>query len=329
MAGAYSAGRLRSLGRHRFLPHVTIQFLPVQPAKSKNIEAAGPECLVWNPADVTASIQALLNYVEAEAQKSINWYWRNKRAKSFFSRWIQFFAVVLTSAGALFPIIGRLADQKWMSDSLWASLFVGLAAALLALDKAFGFSSGWVRYVMAATNIRAALEAFRMDWIIQSAKVLPNPTPEQLETLLKTAREFRVSIEALVAQETKDWVSEFQSNMAQMEKDINAQLAALKAANEKAAQAQAAATQPGSIQLTVPNADKADAATVQVRLENSKGAVVTESIVGSKTWVRLSQLPDHYSLTVSAGVGGKPASATAVVIVKPGEVAQVSVPLPV
>jgi len=37
-------------------------------ATSKNIEAAGPECLNWNCADTSASLQELLKYVEQEAQ---------------------------------------------------------------------------------------------------------------------------------------------------------------------------------------------------------------------------------------------------------------------
>lgn len=302
----------------------------MQPPKplSKNIEAAGPECLAYDPANVGDSLQSLLRYVEAEAQKSIDWYWRNKRWKARFSRWIQFLSVVLTSAGALLPIVGTLAGSKTLSNSLWSSLLVGSAAALLALDKAFGFSSGWVRYVMTATNIRGTLEAFRMEWILQAAKAVPTPTPEQLDVLIKTARDFRVSVENHVMQETKDWVNEFQSNMAQMEKDVTSQLTSLKAAAEKASATQAAADQPGSIQLTVPNAEKGDAATIHVRLENSDGLKADGVVVGSKTWVGLNLSPDHYKLTVSSLINTKPASTTSVVVIKPGEVTQVSVSLP-
>jgi len=56
----------------------------------------------------------------------------------------------------------------------------------------------------------------------------------------------------LVLQETKDWATEFQSNVAQLEKETKAQLDALKAQVEKAGVAQTAASQPGSVEITVP-----------------------------------------------------------------------------
>jgi hypothetical protein len=37
-----------------------------------------------------------------------------------------------------------------LANWLWASLFLGVAAALLGLDKAFGYSSCWARYVLTA-----------------------------------------------------------------------------------------------------------------------------------------------------------------------------------
>jgi len=55
----------------------------------------------------------------------------------------------------------------------------------------------------------------------------------------------------MVAQETRDWAAEFQSNMAQMEKDLKAQLDSLKAQVDKGAKDKEAETKPGAIELTV------------------------------------------------------------------------------
>jgi len=286
-------------------------------------------CLEWNSGDVPTLLQGLLKYVEDQAQESVSWYWRNKRWKSFLSQWIQFLAVVLTSGAAIVPIIGQLVRSETLKNSLWASLLVGLAAALLALDKAFGFSSGWARYVMTATNIRKSLEEFRMDWAVLIAKAGPSPTPEQIEALTERAKEFRVTVEGLILQETKDWVTEFQNNLAQLEKDAAAQLATMKAQNDKAVQARDTASQPGSLQLTVSNADKADSSTIQIKLEDAGRVLADETVTGSKTWVRLSLSPGQYRLTVSAAMSGKPVSTTAAVIVKPGEISQPEIALPI
>jgi hypothetical protein len=150
-----------------------------------------------------------------------------------------------------------------------------------------------------------------------------------VEALIERAKEFRVAVEGLVMQETKDWASEFQNNIAELEKDVTAQLNALKAQSEKAAQARDAARQPGSIQLTVPNAGQSASGTFQVQLEGASGVVADEMVTGSKTWVWLNLVPGHYRATVSATVSGKLASTAAAVIVKPGEVAQPEIALPI
>jgi hypothetical protein len=296
--------------------------------KSNNIEASGPGSLTWDPAKVADSLKHVLTYVEQEAQKSLSWYFRNKRGKSFLSQWIRFLAVVLTSAAAIVPLLGPLLHFPALNNPLWASVLVGLAAALLALDRAFGFSSGWARYVMAATNIRKSLEEFKMDWEMLAAQAGPNPSPVQVQALLQRARDFRIAVEGLVLQETKDWVSEFQNNMAQLEKDVAAQLAELKAQTEKAGQARELANQPGAIQLTVPNADKSDTAAIQIHLQGATGVVADEPLAGSKTWVRLNLTPGHYELTVSATVGGKPVSDKTAVTVSPSVITQAQVALP-
>jgi hypothetical protein len=288
-------------------------------AMAKNIEAAGPECLAWNCSDAAASLKDLLNYVEDEANKSMNWYWERKKWKARFSRGIQFNGVVLAAAAGILPIIGELTGWRVLRDGLWATLLVGLAAALIGLDKAFGYSSGWARYVLTATSIRKALEEFRMDRLAIAAKACPAPNSEQIGALIRRSKDFRLTVESLVFQETKDWVTEFQTNFAQLEKDVQSRLDKLRAE---------AAIPAGSVEIALPNSDKADNAEVQVYLEGADGKVADEVLRGSKAWVRLGLKPGHYRVTIRAKAAGKPIETTAAVIVNPGEVAKAAVSLP-
>jgi hypothetical protein len=269
-------------------------------------------------------------YVEAEAGKAIDWYWAHKGWKSWPSRIIRFSAILLTALAGIFPVTVTLFDiQRASANSgLWSSLLVGLAAALLGLDKAFGFSTGWARYVLAATSIRKTLEEFRMDWMVLSAQLTAGPKPEEIAKLLQRAKEFRAAVEGAVLQETKDWITEFQNNFAELEKDIKVQLDSLKEQAEKAASAHVAATEPGAIQLTVPNADQADGAAFNVSLESAAGLIAAEKVSNSRSWVRINVAPGQYRLTVSAQMNGKPSVAPAVVVVKPRETAAAEITLP-
>jgi hypothetical protein len=304
----------------------------ITPKQTADLQATGDFLPRWDPANAEKSLDEIHAYVIAEASNSSNWYWKAKRPKARLSQAIRFSAWILAAVGGLLPVIVSLFGDHLPAkikpdDGLWASVFLGVAAALYGLDKAFGYSTGWARYVLAATNIRKTLEEFRMDWAELRAKVGTQLTPENVAPLLERAKKFRVDVEALVLQETKDWVTEFQSNTAQTEKDIAAQISTLKTQVDKTIQAKEATGQPGLIELNVTNADKADAGTVQVKLDGP--TTVSDSIQpGSTTLAKRGLIPGAYVLHVTGKFAGKDSSVQTTVTIKPGEVAKQQVALP-
>jgi len=283
---------------------------------------------------VNESLNLLFARAESEARKAIAWYFDHKKWKARCSRFIQLSAISLTALGGIFPILSFILRNtgKWPNppdSGLWSSLFVGIAAALIAIDRSFGFSSGWARYVLTATSIRKALEEFRMDWVLLSAEVSSSPSADQIATFIQKARDFRLAVEGFVLQETRDWVTEFQNNVAQVEKDLKTQLDMLKAKVDKATQSQVSADEPGSIELTVSNADKSDDYTFEVSLDGSRGPLAHQRVTNSKKWVYINIVPGQYRLSVSAIAGGKPVATAGVVIVNSREPAKPELPLPV
>lgn len=263
-----------------------------------NIRPEGQAEPSWDPADPGASLLRVRNYVELEILKSINWYWANKKWKARLSRAIQMSALTFTALAGLVPIIKMLWPEYFKAESgLWSSLLVGLAAALLGLDKAFGFSSGWARYVLAATSLRVTLEEFRVDWSALAARTSTPPTAEQIETLIQRAKVCLLAAEGVVLQETKDWITEFQSNLAQFERGVRAQLETLSAEGQKAAEERGLAKRPGAIELSVTNAK----AGLEVVLEGAGGVVAKEAVESSSSWARIGVAPGQYKLRVKSG----------------------------
>jgi conflict system pore-forming effector with SLATT domain len=298
----------------------------------RNIRPEEPDRIAWDSSDPAKSLQNIRNVVEAEGQKAIDWYWKAKRWKRIPSQWIQFCALLLTAAAGIVPIIVQLfrnpgAAIPFDSGPL-ASLFVGIAAALLGLDKAFGYSSGWTRYVLTATSMTKLLHEFRMDWVALSAAAAVSPTTEQQAAMIQRAKEFVSTIQALIAQETKDWATEFQSNMAQMEKDLKVQLDSLKAQVDKGAKDKEAATKPGAIELTVTNADKTDSFSFDVVLEGQSGKSM-DSVSNAKVWTRINIVPGQYKIGINAKSKGSITSTSTIVDVRPGDTAKPSVTLPI
>ena len=295
---------------------------------SKNIDAHSDDIPNWDPARPEASLTEIHLYVLQEAAKSTQWYWKNKGSKAMLSRIIRFVVWALAAVGGLLPIIAVLLQDYSnvdLTNGLWASLLLGIAAALLGLDKGFGFSSGWARYVLTATNIRKSLEEFRLDWTVLRAKAGDNLTAENVSPLIERAKQFRSDVEALVLQETKDWVTEFQSTMQQMEKDVAAQLSTLKAQVDKTIQEKVAAAKPGFVQLTIkdPNNKFANANLKVTLIDSNNQAVqgVQQQPVTNLVWPSPFVPPGTYQVKVEGTVNNVQFSQTRSVMVKSGEMA--------
>lgn len=299
---------------------------------TRNIRPEEPDRIRWDSSTPANSLQSIQELVELEGQKAIDWYWSAKRWKRIPSQSIQFLALLLTAAAGLIPIIVQLAKNggaaRDFDSGPLASLCVGIAAALLGLDKAFGYSSGWTRYVLTATSMTKLLHEFRMDSVALAAAAAEPPTMEQRAAMIQRAKEFVSAIQGMVAQETKDWATEFQSNMAQMEKDLKTQLDTLRAQVEKGAKDKEEATRPGAIELTVTNADKTDGFSFEVILEGQPGTF-TDSVSNSRVWTRINTLPGQYKVGISAGYKGSVFATSTVIDVKPGDTAKPSITLPI
>jgi hypothetical protein len=296
----------------------------------------------WDPNDVPGSLAKVLKDVEDAAKSATDWYWAEKGPKARASRFIQAASIILTVLAGLVPVAIELLSKAqfagWWATGLWATVLVGAAGGLLGLDRAFGFSSAWARYVLAATEITRRLAEFRMDWLRLSVIALQTtpPSDEHVAALLAKAKEFRMAVEDVVVQETKEWATEFQNNLAQLEKDVKAQLETLKAQVEKQQKDRAAVSEPGSMEVTVSNADKTRDFTLLVTLEGPDGTVVKDDkVLSSKTWTRLNVKPAQYKVTIaadtvaSAAEASKRISQSAVLQVKPGELTKASVSLPI
>jgi hypothetical protein len=190
--------------------------------------------------DVENSLIEHRQYVESEAQKQIAWYYAKKNRKAQVSTVLRFVAILLFVMGGLVPILKATippeAIGKLPFDFGQAGyLLIGVAAGCVGLDRFFGYSTGWIRYITTAMAIEKSLEEYRMEWARNIAKLRGgSPNEQQLDQLIQTCEVFSLAIKSQVEQETKAWVAEFQSNLAQLEKDLQAKADEVKAKSKAA-----------------------------------------------------------------------------------------------
>jgi hypothetical protein len=290
--------------------------------------------LVWDPADTLGSLGKLRVYVENEAAKAIKWYFDSKASKALWSRWLRFLAISLSTIGGLLPIAVTLLKAKYpgfigqIESGLIVSVLLGVAAGLLAFDHFFGFSSGWIRYVLTATSLQGALEEFRMDWEMLNATAFSQPTSDQIMALVQRAKSFRVAVAGMVLEETKAWAIEFQNNLAQLEKDVKAQLEQQRTKIEEQIKVQTAAAPPGGIEVTVPNALTMDDRSFTVSFETGTSKPPPETVVGAIHWARVAVAPGQYKIVVRAKKSSAEVEASSIVKVESGTVANTEIKLP-
>jgi hypothetical protein len=196
--------------------------------------------LSWKDPDVETSLIELRRYVENEAQKQIAWYYAKMRRKAQVSTVLRFAAILLFVMGGLVPIIKATLQPDAIKNIPFdfgqaGYLLIGVAAGCVGLDRFFGYSTGWIRYITTAMAIEKSLEEYRMEWARNIAKLRGGPpNEEQLDQLIQTCETFSLAIKTQVEQETKAWVAEFQSNLTQLEKDLQAKADEVKSKSKAA-----------------------------------------------------------------------------------------------
>lgn len=179
----------------------------------------------------------LMQIAEEQALDAIDWYYRKKKAKNRWSRWLRFLAITFTVMGGLVPILaatGLVAlifhpanDDKLRLYELrfnqFGYVFIGLAAGCIAFDRFFGFSTNWMRYIGAAMRIETARVRFRFEWEHLAAPLKGGePNTEQVREILTTIQRFNLAVREAVEHETGAWITEFQTNLSRLDSETKA-----------------------------------------------------------------------------------------------------------
>jgi hypothetical protein len=182
--------------------------------------------LSWKDRDADASLAALRRYAENEAQEQIDWYFGKSKAKARMSAALRFVAIVFFVLGGVTPIVKATLTTAVLGllpfDLGEAGyLLLGIATGAIALDRFFGYSSGWMRYITTALALEKSLSEFRLEWTRHNARLRGGPPAEpQLDQLILTCERFSLAVRSQVEQETNAWVIEFQSNLSHLEREL-------------------------------------------------------------------------------------------------------------
>ena len=176
--------------------------------------------LLWKPGEVKSSLHVIFHHASKNAAGAIDWYERKKNSKKAWARCLRVLAIIAVTIAGIIPILAQIFEDSSLTIApAWASVALAIAAALVILDRFFGFSSAWMRYIAAELKLSQILKEFRIDWERERAAWEGRePDRDQVQVMLAKARAFITQVDEIVRKETDEWIRQFQNILKQIDK---------------------------------------------------------------------------------------------------------------
>lgn len=255
----------------------------------------------WNTEKAEESLNKVYLYSTQLAKDAIDWYIYAKKKKKKGARIIRVLSIILAALAAILPTLSELFQQKDGTTVIragWTTIALGIAGALLLLDRFFGFSSAWIRYIVAELQIKQINEEFQMDWETERAGWQGNsPTREQIIQMLTRCKTFASQVNNIVRDETNAWVQEFQNSIKYLDDTLKTS---------------SKGQESGSLNITITNGDATkDGWTLKIDSGD------TEKYFG-KTAAKKNLVPGGHLIKIEAVINEKVAQIEKVVIIPAG-----------
>lgn len=174
---------------------------------------------------INDAVNSIFNGAQEFSQKKRQWYRDNIDFKKKASKVTRLSCFFLFLAGVILPLIAATSDiaPTKLLITQFGVVSLVIAGLGLALDRIFGWSSGWVRYISTLFEMEERTWNFTRDWSDYILKHDNKLTKKDMEILYKKASEFEVEITRLRNDETKQWIAEFNHGIALLNDLIRSQ----------------------------------------------------------------------------------------------------------
>jgi hypothetical protein len=193
---------------------------------SQDIRPAELGSLDWSPEHARQSLDLIYQHVIGVASQAISWYLTARGPKRRWAQRLRVGAIIMVAVAGVLPVLSQIfgAGSSVKIQPAWAAVALAIAVSLVALDRFFGFSSAWARYMATGQAISAALNQFRLDWQQSSCQLPVGGLPEEsIDNLLDLAKTLVRKTDDLVQAETSQWVKEFRETLTEIERSAQTQ----------------------------------------------------------------------------------------------------------
>lgn len=212
---------------------------------------------MFKNAEPNDACSSIYEHITSLAISITGWYWKSidtKRRTSLVVRAFSFLLLAVGTATQLYAATVVKVETR-LDTTQTAVACLAIAALMTVADRAFGWSSGWLRYTQTVTSMENLIRTFQLEW----AKFFVSKGKVDLEsydvmTLFLLAQELEKELLKLLGDETSKWVAEFNAGIAVLESAIKTHSDETeRKANtqEEEMQAQEKAKNPGALEVTL------------------------------------------------------------------------------
>jgi len=156
------------------------------------------------------SLNAIYKYVVAFSDSTILWYQSRRQPKRYVGVSLRASALLATVIAGLVPLSKEIVGVE--ISAVWSTVLIAVAGMVVSIDVLGGFTSGWVRYMLAQQKVERLRDAFLLEW--NALKAAQTNT----QSMLERAKTFLLGVGKVVDDETQEWATEFQNALKEMEK---------------------------------------------------------------------------------------------------------------
>lgn len=173
--------------------------------------------------NINTTIQEIYNRAIKIVDERIAWYQRKSAVNGKLSKSFRLITIIFGGIGILCPLFDSL-SLLGVTDGTFSKLgyiFFGLAGIFLILDRFYGWSTGWMRFMSTLLRLEKLKRQFELKWLNETfIKTQENSTARN-EELAQIILTFINDVDNEVERETDIWVQEFQTSLAALEQFVN------------------------------------------------------------------------------------------------------------
>jgi hypothetical protein len=181
--------------------------------------------LTWQSGQLAASLDQLRDWAVNDVNATIAWYRTKRHPARRKGQALRMGAILLGATAGLAPILAEILARDGVPgiNPLWSTVALMVAATFVLLDKFYGYTNSWIRFLVAEMQLQEELKRFYCDWEIDRLGCpTTQPASDHAVAMVRRCKRLLLQAHALISQETRTWVAEFQGVLRRLDEAAKA-----------------------------------------------------------------------------------------------------------